>query len=89
MSITVYSKNQCVKCNMTKKFLQQHNIEFTEINIDNEEQLKSVNKTRDEIISYIKDTLNLTTMPVVETETDTWGDYQLNKLRALTNKSHT
>lgn len=86
MSIKVYSKNQCVKCNMTKKFLQQHDIDFTEINIDNEDQLKNHGKTRDEVISYIKETLNLRTMPIVETDTDTWGDYRLDKLRELVNK---
>ena len=71
---------------MTKKFLQQHNIDFTEINIDNEDQLKNYGKTRDEVISYIKETLNLRTMPIVETDTDTWGDYRLDKLRELVNK---
>lgn len=71
---------------MTKKFLQQNNIEFTEINIDNEEQLKAHGKTRDEVVEYLKDTLNIRTMPIVETETDTWGDYRLDKLRSLVTK---
>ena len=84
--VTIYSKNQCIKCNMTKKFLKQHSIDFDEINIDDEESLKKHGKTYDEVVSYIKDTLNLRTMPIVETDSDTWGDYQLNKLRELVTK---
>lgn len=85
-NITVFSKNQCVKCNMTKKFLENNNIPFTEINIDNPEHLNQYGKTRDEVISHIKDNLNLSTMPVVVTEYDVWGDYRLDKLRSLVSK---
>lgn len=85
-NITVFSKNQCVKCNMTKKFLENNNVPFTEINIDNPEHLNQYGKTRDEVISHIKDNLNLSTMPVVVTEYDVWGDYRLDKLRSLVSK---
>lgn len=85
-NITVFSKNQCVKCNMTKKFLENNNVPFTEINIDNPEHLTQYGKTRDEVISHIKDNLNLSTMPVVVTEYDVWGDYRLDKLRSLVSK---
>ena len=44
---------------MTKKFLENNNIPFTEINIDNLEHLNQYGKTRDEVISHIKDNLNL------------------------------
>lgn len=71
---------------MTKKFLENNNIPFTEINIDNPEHLNQYGKTRDEVISHIKDNLNLSTMPVVVTEYDVWGDYRLDKLRSLASK---
>ena len=32
--VTVYSKNNCIQCKMTKKFLEQHNVNFVEHNID-------------------------------------------------------
>jgi glutaredoxin-like protein NrdH len=32
--ITVYSKNNCMQCKMAKKWLDQHELAFTEINID-------------------------------------------------------
>ena len=82
--VTIYSKNNCVKCRMTKKFFKENNINFLEINIDDEEfNLKEYNKTRDEFIKYIKDELLLSTMPIVVTEDAYWGDYQLNELKEL------
>ena len=39
--VTVYSKTKCVQCEMTKEFLKQHNVEFEEINVEeNEEALE-------------------------------------------------
>ena len=82
--ITVYSANNCVKCKMTKKFLQQNNIDYLEINIDDEEfNLKEYGKNRDDYLKYIKEELLLSTMPIVITDHDYWGDYQINKLKEL------
>ena len=43
--VTVFSKNNCIQCKMTKKFLQQHQINFVEHNIDEQpeyvDQLKA------------------------------------------------
>ena len=32
--VTVFSKNNCIQCKMTKRFLDQHNISFIELIID-------------------------------------------------------
>lgn len=32
--VTVYSKNNCMQCKMVKKWLGEHHVAFTEINID-------------------------------------------------------
>lgn len=32
--ITVYSKPDCIQCKMTKQFLEQHDIPFEEINVE-------------------------------------------------------
>ncbi|WP_096817145.1 glutaredoxin-like protein NrdH [Lactococcus fujiensis] len=32
--VTVYSKNNCMQCKMVKKWLNEHDVEFDEINID-------------------------------------------------------
>lgn len=34
--VKVYSKNNCMQCKMTKRYLNEHDIAFEEINIDNE-----------------------------------------------------
>ena len=43
--VTVFSKNNCIQCKMTKRFLEQHKISFIEHNIDEQteyiSQLKS------------------------------------------------
>lgn len=41
--VTVYSKPNCVQCEMTKEFLKQNNIEFEEVNVfENEEALELI-----------------------------------------------
>lgn len=37
-TITLYTKDNCPQCKMTKKFLADKNLSFKEINIDNEPQ---------------------------------------------------
>ena len=32
--ITLFSKNNCMQCKMTKKFLEQNGADFEEINVD-------------------------------------------------------
>ncbi|CUS26746.1 Glutaredoxin-like protein NrdH [Paucilactobacillus oligofermentans DSM 15707 = LMG 22743] len=32
--VTLFSKNNCMQCKMTKRFLAEHNVEFIEHNID-------------------------------------------------------
>ena len=36
--ITVYSKHNCVQCEMTKEFLKQNNVEFEEVNVFEDEE---------------------------------------------------
>lgn len=41
--IKVYSKPNCVQCEMTKEFLKQNNVEFEEVNVfEEEEELKLI-----------------------------------------------
>lgn len=78
MSITIYSKNNCMKCKQTKRFFEQAKVPFTEINIENEAENP---KSMQEYIDWIKNDLELSVMPIVVTDTDTWGDFQLDKIR--------
>ncbi|WP_010622951.1 glutaredoxin-like protein NrdH [Paucilactobacillus suebicus] len=36
--VTVFSKNNCVQCKMTKRFLAEHHVDFIEHNIDEQPQ---------------------------------------------------
>lgn len=70
--VTVYSKNNCVQCKMTKRFLEQHNVAFKEINLDEEP----------EFIEHVKG-LGFSAAPVIETENDSFSGFQPAKLKTL------
>ncbi len=70
--ITVYSKNNCVQCKMTKRFLEEHQIEFKEINLDEQP----------EFIQHVKE-LGFSAAPVIETASESFSGFQLSKLKAF------
>lgn len=70
--VTVYSKPKCPQCDLTKNFLKQHNIEYTSIDISEDE----------EALAKIR-SLGLASVPVVETEKETWTGFNPLKLRTL------
>ncbi|HEL9630758.1 TPA: glutaredoxin-like protein NrdH [Streptococcus suis] len=70
--VTIYSKNDCVQCKMSKKFLDQHNVAYTEINLDKQP----------EYIEHVK-SLGFSAAPVIETENEVFSGFQPTKLKAL------
>lgn len=56
-SITVFTKNNCIQCKMTKRFLEEHNIDFVEKNTSE----------NPEFVTYLKE-LDFQVVPVVEVE---------------------
>lgn len=70
--VTIYSKNDCVQCKMSKKFLDQHNVAYTEINLDEQP----------EYIEHVK-SLGFSAAPVIETENEVFSGFQPTKLKAL------
>lgn len=52
--ITVYSKQDCMPCKFTKKFLTEHNIPFKNVDVDEEPEALEIMKQH-----------GLLTMPVV------------------------
>lgn len=54
-SITVFTKNNCIQCKMTKRFLEEHNIDFVEKNTSE----------NPEFVTYLKE-LGFQAVPVVE-----------------------
>lgn len=71
-AITVYTKNNCMQCKMTKRYLTEHHTEFEEINI--EEQPEKVD--------YVK-SLGFTSAPVIEAGDIVFSGFQPNKLKEL------
>lgn len=53
--ITIYTKNGCPQCDMTKRVLSGEGIEFVAINVEENE----------EALHYVKEVLGLSSMPVV------------------------
>lgn len=70
--ITLFSKNNCMQCKMTKKFLEQNGAEFEEINIDE----------HPEKIDYVKG-LGFTAAPVIEAGDITFSGFQPTKLKEI------
>ena len=40
--ITVYTKHLCGYCDMAKNYLRENNLEFTEINIDEDQNARNI-----------------------------------------------
>lgn len=55
--VIVFSKNHCGQCRMVKNFLTKHEINFTEINIEKEENSKYVEILKGEGIRQLPVTL--------------------------------
>lgn len=71
-TITVFSKNNCMQCKMTKKFLDQHGADFEEINIDE----------KPEKIEYVKN-LGFSAAPVIDAGNVVFSGFQPSKLKEL------
>lgn len=59
MSLVVYTKNNCIQCKMTKRFLKQNNVEFEERNITVEPQY----------VDYLKEK-GFQSVPVIENNSE-------------------
>lgn len=70
--ITIYSKNNCMQCKMTKKFLEQNGASFEEINIDE----------HPEQVEYVK-SLGFTAAPVIKSGDIAFSGFQPAKLKEL------
>lgn len=55
--VIVFSKNHCAQCRMVKNFLTKHEINFTEINVEENENGKYVEILKNEGIRQLPVTL--------------------------------
>lgn len=70
--ITVYSMDECAACHYTKKFLAEHGIVYTEIDVTKDVAMQ--NQLRDK---------GFTEMPAVVTDYGRWSGYKRERLKAL------
>lgn len=87
MKITVYTKNGCPKCDMTKRVLEGEGIEFEAINIQEVEEIEveiDGVKVKRNPFDYIKEDLGFSAMPVVVAEGQApFSDFRPDLLQAL------
>lgn len=74
--VTVYTKNGCPKCDMTKNVLNGEKIKFEAINVEQDKKA----------YDYVVNTLGLREMPVVVVEgQEPFTGFQPDKLQELAN----
>lgn len=56
--VTVYTKNDCPQCKMTKRVLNEEEIEYEEFNVEEDK----------EKMEYVREVLGFTSIPVVVIE---------------------
>lgn len=70
--IKVWTNQNCVQCDRTKKFLDDNNIEYLTLSLaDNPEDTRK----------FID--MGFKSAPIVETEDDIWSGFKLDKLKEL------
>lgn len=72
MNITLFSKNNCMQCKMTKRFLAENNINFEEVNIDNEPNA----------LDWLKEQ-GFQSVPVITSDATTVVGFRPDQLRQL------
>lgn len=70
--VTVYTKQDCMQCKMTKNVLTQKGIEFTVKNVTEHPEY------RDEVLA-----LDYQALPVVVTDDDSWFGFRPDKINEL------
>lgn len=70
--VTVYTKNNCVQCDMTKRLMDKTGIKYDTVNISENED--ALNKLIE---------LGYKAAPVVITDNDSWAGFQPDKITEL------
>lgn len=72
MNIKIFSKNNCIQCTMVKRFLDDNNIKFEEINIDH----------KPEAIDWLKEQ-GFQSVPIITSEATTIVGFRPDQLKQL------
>lgn len=72
MKITVWTKPQCVQCDMTKKTMTKLGIDFEELSLEEHPLVMDTFKAK-----------GFLSAPIVTTDTKTWSGFRLDKIKSL------
>ena len=68
--ITVYTRDNCVQCNRTKAALKKRDLEYVEIEIDDE----TADSFREQ---------GYQSLPIVVTDDETWAGFRPDKIKEI------
>lgn len=74
MLISVFTKPNCIQCEMTKKEMDKRGIEYEELNLENHPEA---------VEAFIE--AGLLAAPIVITDIKRWSGFRLNKIESLHN----
>lgn len=72
MTVTVYTKNDCVQCDMTKRLMTREGIEYTEINLEQDADAM----TRVKEMGYLA-------APVIVAGSEHWSGFRPERVKGL------
>ena len=72
MNVKIFSRNNCIQCNMAKRFLNENNIPYEEVNIDNQP----------EMIDWLKEQ-GFQSVPVITSDATTVVGFRPDQLKQL------
>ena len=72
MNITVYSKPDCVQCDMTKRYLDRHSVSYEVVDVTQDE----------DALEYVK-SLGFASVPVVKAGNNVWAGFRVERLEEL------
>lgn len=72
--VILYTKTRCIQCDMTKRWLDNHDIQYKQYNVD----------TDYEALLYITG-MGFKSVPVVFWEKNSWAGFQPDKLEEMLN----
>lgn len=70
-NVTVYTRTGCTACHATTRYLDKNGIAYTEVTADDPDVVADL-KAR-----------GFLSLPVVQTDDETWTGFRLDKLRSL------
>lgn len=76
MKITVYTKENCVQCDQTKKILDKNNISY---------EVKNLADDPEQVSAFIAQ--GFQAAPIVQTDKEIWSGFRVDKLKDLVDQA--